>query len=191
MKSYLALAGTQKSEITQQDCQNFLALVQADKRVCVVRQVDATDTFYIEAPEIESGVYSLGKLCNHLNELPSERNSRLAAEQLPDIINITSFMNYGQRDDGAIRSLPSFTLQCLKNEIDETEPSHTKAQLINILHYKLHGNESIADRFLRDNTDFSHARRHAQLLVGAGCANELNRRKAIHGKIVFEDGSSM
>lgn len=189
--SYLYLAGIPKEQITAEKIDQLLALVHSDNRVITIEKTENPIQFYIEAKEIESGVYSFGRICNHLNELPSERKARLEKEVLPDIINITKFIKYADRGDQQIRNLPKYTRECLHKAIIECPASSEKAQLINTLGFKLYGNESIADRILRDHVSIGHAKRHAQLLVNAGCANSINNRIGYYGKILFEDGSSL
>jgi hypothetical protein len=189
--SYMFLAGTPKNQITTEKLDQLLALANADNRVKIIKKTENPIELYIEAEEIESGVYSFGRICNHLNELPSARKARLEKELLPDIINITNFMKYSDRGDQEIRSLPRYTLACLREAISICKPSVEKAQLINTLTFKLYGNESIADRIVRDHASIEGAKRHAQLLVNAGCANSINNRIGYYGKIIFEDGSEL
>ena len=47
-----------------------------------------------------------------------------------------------------------------------------------------------AERFLRDHGNKWHARRQAQLMIVAGCANKTGRIKGYFGEIIFEDGST-
>lgn len=188
--TYLCLAGTPKDNISPSKIEQLLALAGADSRVSLIRQTENPIMFYIECAEL-IGTYSFGRICNHLNELPSEIKARLQSESLPDIINITEFMNYGDRDQSAIRKLPKYTSKCLIEAISKCDPSHERAQLININSYTLHENETIAERFIRDHSSIAHARRQAQLLVAAGCANEINRKKSQYGTIIFEDGSQI
>lgn len=188
---YSCLAGTPRNQITPEKIDKFLALVNDDQRVKVIQKTKNPIEFYIEAVELENGVYSFGRICNHLNELPSAIKARLEADILPDLINIKNFMQYGFREDHEIRSLPKHTLACLREAVRTCKSSLEKAQLINTLTFKLNGNESIADRLLRDHVSIGHAKRHAALLLQAGCANEINRRKGLYGTFVFEDGSEL
>ena len=194
MNSYRDLANTQKTEIDNNVISIFLNLAKNDDRVSTIKAMSCEDgetSFYVEALELEVGEYSLGAIANHLHELPSEIASRLDKKVLPDIINISEFMSYGQRESTAIRSLPKHTLDCIDIHIETLKPSALKAQCINIRNYKLKGNESIAERFLRDHQSESDALRAAQNLVFAGCANETGRKNSCFGAITFQDGSSI
>lgn len=191
MTNYLCISNIPKALIDDKDISDFLSLTKNDPRVSCIKKNETTNMFYAEIDELEKGEYSLGSLANHLHELPSERRSRLSVEraELPDIINITNFMSYGDRNESDVRSLPKYTNSCLQSYIEQLDPSTIKAQCLNISGYKLFGNESIADRFLRDHVNKYHALRSARHAVNAGCANEINRIKNNFGDIVFEDGS--
>lgn len=189
--SYLSLAGTPKSEITSEKINQLFALIEKDARVAIIQKTNDPIRFYIEVDELEAGVYSFGSICNHLNELPSERKSRLESLSQPDIINITKFMSYGKRTSKDIRSLPTYTLECLREAWSNMPPSSDKALLVSTMGYKLYGEESIAERILRDHRSTVSAYNHAILLVGAGCANEINRTSNMIGTIIFEDGSRL
>lgn len=193
MSTYLSLANIPKSEITISHIESLLSLAIQDDRVDFIKQdVNAsTPSFFIKAVELEEGVYTFGSVANHLNKLPSEIRKQIETEKLPDVINITNFMDYGKRIESDIRHMPKLTRTKIAEFAESLESSCAKAQCINILNYKLHGNETIAERFCRDHASKIHARRHAQILIEAGCANEINRTKRHFGKVVFEDGSSI
>jgi hypothetical protein len=193
MSTYLSLANTPKSEITSEQIEELLELTNKDERVKFIKQ-DAgsmTPSFNIKADELDDGVYTLGAIANHLSIMPSERRRKIESEKLPDVINVSNFMDYGERSESDIRHLPRFTRTKMAEFMNSLKPSYAKAQCINILSYKLKGNESIADRFERDHDSIHDARRHAQMLVKAGCANQVDQSKYHLGKIVFEDGSSL
>lgn len=193
MNTYLSLANTAKSEIKNYHIEALLKLAKEDERVGFIEQDSSapTPSFIVKAVELDEGVYTLGAIANHLNQLPSERRKKIQSEKLPDVINITDFMDYGIRSESDIRHLPRLTRAKVAELSESLEPSHAKAQCINILNYKLYGNETIAERFCRDHYSLVNARRHAQMLVEVGCANEINRRKHYYGTVVFEDGSSI
>lgn len=190
MNAYSSFMNIPKTSITQELVQSLLDVARADVRVKSIEQ-EQENSFYLEADELESGSYSFGSIANHLFELPSEREARLQASLLPDIIHIKKSTFYAERVSSDIRNIPSFTRMKLENYTKEVPPSTLKAQCINILGFKLHGNETMAERFARDHASIYAARRHAQILVDAGCANEIGRRQSYYGKVVFEDGSSL
>jgi len=100
-----------------------------------------------------------------------------------------------------LKLLPVSTRKSIKDYLVGFQASTTRAQLINIIGYRLADDESIADRFIRDHVSVDHAYRQALLLVDAGaakldkvvkkvhCGNGVFKDKEVACNIVFEDGS--
>ena len=71
-------------------------------------------------------------------------------------------------------------------------PGSARAQCYNIAHYKLDGEETIADRLLRDHCSRHDALRAAKLMAEAGCATESPcKRPYIFGVFTFLDDSTL
>lgn len=184
--TYLKFANLPKAEIDQIIIQEFLSLTKKDERVFSISCEDESkNLFDVETAEL-SGKFSMGSIANSLVESKEDRAQRLAIENesLPDIINIKEFRQ------GAMR-FSNQSLTKLHDYAMSLEPSANRAQCYTISLYRFEVGETISERFVRDHVDSSSARRHAQLLVEAGCANEIDRTKSKYGKIVFEDGSTL
>lgn len=102
-----------------------------------------------------------------------------------DIINLPKIVEI--KDN----KLPKFTRSKIEEYLESVPPSTERAQLINILNYKLADKETIAERFERDHATVSHAIRNSMLLVLAGCANYYVATDDTVVTIEFEDGSKI
>lgn len=99
--------------------------------------------------------------------------------------------------------LPLKTRDSLKAYLVDFPPSSARAQLINIIGYKLEEGQTIAEKFISDHVDLASASRQAMLLVQAGCAELKEIKKQVHcghnvfkekvivTVIIFEDGSEL
>ncbi|WP_196161776.1 hypothetical protein [Reinekea sp. G2M2-21] len=188
MTTYLKLSNVRKEDIDEQTISAFLELAESDNRVTSIKR--AGDLFEIDAQELK-GCYSLGRIAGHLHESNSEIDARKEREKLPDIVHIKKLRHFEERSYTDRRSLFTFTKNKMNEYSNVLPPSADRAQCINIANYKLLGNESIADRLVRDHKSTNHALRAALLMVAAGCANHIDRVKGRIGKIIFEDGSEL
>lgn len=99
--------------------------------------------------------------------------------------------------------LPIKTRKSLKTYLVDFPPSSARAQLINIIGYRLEEGQTIADKFISDHVNISNASRHAMMLVKSGCAELKEIKKQVHcghnafkekviaTVIIFEDGSEL
>jgi len=70
-------------------------------------------------------------------------------------------------------------------------PSKARAQCYNIANLELRG-KTIAQAMLEDHRTLSGALRASELMVGADCANEVDKeREGYYGTFVYEDGSKL
>ena len=87
-------------------------------------------------------------------------------------------------------------LNDLKNGMEKhaltLEPSSDRAQCYTISSYGFDGDETIAQRLLRDHFSKDHALRAARLICDAGLAREIpNKNPNFFGTYVFDDGSEL
>jgi hypothetical protein len=183
--AYLKFTNLPKSSITQADVDCFISIAKNDNRVKHIEQINGSFSFNVETDEL-SGDFSLGAIANTLYESKVDRAERLSAERAPepDIINLTDFIELKNR-------LSRRTIKKLHEYALKQEPGTFRAQCFIIASYDLLDEETIAERFLRDHKAASHAKRQAQIMVLAGCANQTNRTKNTFGTITFEDGSKL
>jgi hypothetical protein len=184
-EEYLRFENMDKNDIQQSMILEFVALAESNSRVASIKQLDDTAQFNIISDEL-SGTYSMGRIAGLLCESESEQKERLASERIaePDDINISELSSCKfQLSRRTIKKLHEYALT--------QESGIIRAQCYTIASYDLLGEETIAERFLRDHAGPSHAIRQAQIMVLAGCANETNKVKGRYGKITFEDGSSL
>ena len=99
--------------------------------------------------------------------------------------------------------LPIKTRKALNAYLIDFPASSARAQLNNIIGYRLNEDQTIADKFISDHNDLPNAFRQAKLLVSAGCAELKEIKKQVHcghnvfkekivaTVIVFEDGSQL
>lgn len=184
-QEYLEFANADKSKVQQKTILEFVTLARSDDRVSSIKQVEESLLFEVESDEL-SGAYSMGRIASSLFESEGDRKERIALQQAPeaDIINITEFTKCKRKlSESTIKKLRAFALTQNTGAI--------RAQCYTIANYKIQEQETIAQHFLNDHGERSHALRQAQIMVWAGCANMTNKVKDYYGTITFEDGSTL
>ena len=83
-------------------------------------------------------------------------------------------------------------LSDLKNGMEKhaltLDPSSARAQCYTIASYEFDGDETIAERLLRDHANLGHALRAARLICDAGLPN---KKPNFFGTYIFGDGSEL
>ena len=89
-----------------------------------------------------------------------------------------------------MKRLPTGTLKKLKTLLEETSPGSKRAQIINMINFKLNEGQTIAGRIYSDHWRDSDALRAMSIFREAGAATESVGRKHCYGTFTFEDGST-
>lgn len=195
--NYLTFANIPKTTATKQDVEAFIALAEKNPRVDSISNNDSQPGYLSVKMDELNGCFSMQKIAAALHESDIDRKARLAVERapLPDTINIDldscDKLVFADPFDGSAFQFPRSTIKKMHEYAQSLPPSAARAQCYTIACYEFAKDETIADRFIRDHANVSNARRQAQLMVEAGCANETGKVKNYYGKIVFQDGSSI